>query len=245
MFSIFKRRTQSPQPLFFNTDIHCHVIPGIDDGAPDLETGAELVERMSALGFKRIFASPHITMTTFENTPETIAEPFSRLKEAVASRGTDVELHHWAENRIDDLMYRNLEENRMLTIPGNRVLIENSFMQEPWNLEKLVFDIQVKGLTPIMAHPERYTYYHGHRDHLAKLVDAGLALQVNMLSLAGYYGANEKKAAESLIDAGLVRYLGTDIHRFAHIESIEQYLASKDYTRHRAALENRILNDRI
>lgn len=244
MFSFFKRSSE-PQPLFFTTDIHCHIIPGIDDGAPDLTTGADLTERMAAIGFKRIFASPHITQTSFENTAETIATPFSSLKNELKKRNCGVELHHWAENRIDDLLYKNLEANALMTIPGNRVLIENSFMQEPWNLEQLVFELQVRGLAPILAHPERYTYYRKHREHIEKLVNAGLALQVNLLSLSGHYGPNEKKLAEELMDHGLVKYLGTDIHRHVHIDSIEKYLASKDYIKHRAALESKILNDRI
>lgn len=244
MFSIFKRKSE-PQPLFIHTDIHCHIVPGIDDGAPDLASALQLAKGLEELGFTRVFASPHITQATFENSAETITGPYEQLRDGITREGIGIELHHWAENRIDDLLYKNIKENKLFTIPGNRLLIENSFMQEPWNLEQLVFDLQVRDLTPILAHPERYHYYRHHPEHLKRLVDGGLSLQVNILSLAGYYGDKEKKAAEELISMGLVRYLGTDVHRSAHIDSIKNYLATKDYTRHRAALEGRILNDTI
>ena len=244
MFSIFKRKS-TPQPLFFHTDIHCHIIPGIDDGARNLDESLQLVDAMADLGFSRIFASPHITQGTFENTPDTIAGPFRELREALTAKGSPVQLEHWAENRIDDILYQNVAEGKLLSIPGDRVLIENSFMQEPWNLDKLVFDLQVKGYTPILAHPERYSYYRGRADYLNNLVQAGLSFQVNLLSLAGQYGPNEKKAAETLIERGLVRYLGSDIHRMQHVETIKNYLSSKDYDRHRKLLEGKILNDKI
>lgn len=244
MFNLFGKKRQ-PQPLFFNTDIHCHVVPGIDDGSPDVETSISLIEQMAKWGLRRIIASPHITYTTFENTPETIADAFAELKAAADARNLGVELSYSAENRVDDLFIKNFEGGSLLTLPGNRVLVENSYMQEPWNLDQLLFDLQVKGFLPILVHPERYTYYFGKKGRYEAIHDAGTAFQVNVLSLAGYYGKAEKKTAEQLIEKGLVDYLGTDIHRQSHIDAINAYLASKDYEKHRAALEGKIKNNAI
>lgn len=244
MFNFFSKKRER-QPLFFSTDIHCHVIPGIDDGSPDVATSVELLEQMSSWGLKRILASPHITFGSFENTPEIIEKAFTELKTAVEERGMDIEIGYSAENRIDDLFVKNYEEGRLLTLPGNILLMENSYMQEPWNLDQLLFDVQVKGFRPVLVHPERYTYYHSKKDRYTAIHDAGTAFQVNLLSLAGYYGKEEKRVAEFLIEKGLVDYIGTDLHRAGHVKAIDEYLASKDYEKHRAALQERILNDRI
>lgn len=244
MFNFFSRKSD-PEPLWFETDIHCHILPGIDDGSPDVQTSVELIERMQRMGLKRIFASPHVTFGTFQNTPETVAAAMNELKTALDGRTDVPEVSHSAEYRIDDLFYKEYEADNLMTLPGKRLLIENSFMQEPWGLDQLIFDLQMKGFQPILVHPERYPYYYLHRDRYKALHDSGAAFQVNVLSLAGHYGKGEKKIAEWLIEQGYVDYLGTDLHRAGHAESIENYLSSRDYRKHRQALEGKILNDRI
>ena len=244
MFNFFSKRRE-PQKLFFSTDIHCHVLPGIDDGSPDAPTSAQLIERMQQWGITRIFASPHVAYGTFPNPPDTIAASLALLKENLAARNNDIFISNSAENRIDDTLMQNLEDGTVLTLPGKRILIENSFMQEPWNLDQLIFDLQVKGYSPILVHPERYSYYYSKKDRYEALHSAGAAFQVNLLSLAGYYGRNEKHFAEFLIDRGLVDYLGSDLHRHTHADAIDTYLSSKDYLRHRDKLQGRIGNDTI
>ncbi len=244
MFNIFSKR-RDPQRLFFTTDIHCHILPGIDDGSPDAATSVELVERMRRWGITRIFASPHVAYGSFPNTPDTIAASLAELKETLAGGNNDIFISNSAENRIDDLLMHNLDNDTILTLPGKRILIENSFMQEPWNLDRLIFDLQVKGYSPILVHPERYSYYYTKKDRYEALHSAGAAFQINLLSLAGYYGRDEKRFAEYLIDRGLVDYIGTDLHRHAHADSIDRYLASKDYLHHRDKLQGRIGNDSI
>lgn len=245
MFNFFSRKRE-PQPLFFSTDVHCHIIPGIDDGSPDAATSVELIERMAGWGVKRIVASPHVTFGTFPNTPETVAAARRELEEAMKAASKDLpKIENWAEYRIDDLFLEHLKADGLMTRPGGFVLIENSFMQEPWNLDQLVFDLQVKGLRPVLAHPERYSYYYNRRDRYRALHDAGLLFQCNVLSLADAYGGMEKAIAEQLISDGLVDFLGTDLHRRRHADAIDAYLASKDYLKHRKALEGRLLNDTI
>lgn len=244
MFTFFSRKRE-PQPLFFHTDVHCHIIPGIDDGSPDAAKSVELLERMSQWGITRVVASPHVTYGTFPNTAETIAAARGKLAAAMEGRDDLPEVDNWAEYRIDDLLMKNLEADTAIRRPDGTILIENSFMQEPWNLDQLVFDLQVKGFRPVLAHPERYAYYYNKKDRYRALHDAGLLFQSNLLSLAGAYGGAEKKIAEQLIEAGLVDFLGSDLHRRRHADAIDQYLASKDYLRHRAALDGRLLNDAL
>lgn len=244
MFNFFSKKRE-PEKLWFETDIHCHILPGIDDGSPDVEKSLMLAQRMREWGLRRIIASPHVTYGTFPNTPETVAAARNELHTALDNAGSDIILSNSAEYRIDDLFLKNLEEGTLMPLPGNLLLVENSFMQEPWNLDQLLFDLQVKGFRPILAHPERYAYYAARRDRYQQIHDGGTMFQINLLSLAGYYGPAEKHVAEYLIHNNLVDYIGTDLHRRSHAHAIEEYLASKDYKRHRKALESRIGNDDI
>ena len=103
--SLFKRQRQ---PLFFATDIHCHILPGIDDGAPDADYGAELVMRMSAWGLSRIIATPHVVGEVYENTPESISAALTRLQESMHAKGIPTTVQSAAEHRLDDLFSRTI-----------------------------------------------------------------------------------------------------------------------------------------
>ena len=225
MFNFFSKKT--PEKLWFATDIHCHIIPGIDDGSPSAEKSVELVENMQAWGIERIFASPHVTQGSFPNTPETIAAARKKLQDALDAKGNPLQLDNSAEYRLDDL------------------LVEAAFIQEPMGFDNLLFELQVSGFRPILVHPERYYYYYSDPDRYRAIHNAGVEFQINLLSLSGYYGKDEKRIAEKLIDMGLVDYVGTDLHGRRHVDSINAYLGSRDFRRHRAALENVIKNDTI
>jgi tyrosine-protein phosphatase YwqE len=243
MFNFFSRSSK-PIDFWFTTDIHCHVIPGVDDGSPNAETSVALITDLAEMGINRIVATPHIACDTFENTPAILDAAQAELDAALAEHGvTNIKVTHAAENRIDDMLVKNMEADTLLTYPNKYILIENSFVQEPWDLEQIIFDLQVRGYQPILAHPERYVYYHNKTERYKQLHDKVL-FQVNMLSLSGYHGKQEKKIAEEMIEQGMVDFLGTDTHGRRHIESFRQYLCSRDAVRHRKALSN-IKNDLV
>lgn len=218
------------QPLPFSTDMHSHVLPGLDDGSPDIETTLRLLERMSDLGYRRIFASPHSTQDVFENTPQIIAEPFAATKQAVAELGLPIELHHHMEYRLDEFFMQQLEADNIVTLPDKYILVENSFAIEPWGMDSIVASLLNSGLKPILAHPERYSYYaQRNRKKYDQLRSMGLYFQVNLLSLSGYYGKLERETALYLLKNHMVQFVGSDIHREGHIASISHYLRSKQY----------------
>ncbi len=243
MFNFFSRKSSEPIPLWFKTDIHTHVIPGVDDGSPDLPTSIELVEGLKDLGIDRILATPHIAVNEFPNSAETLAAPFESLVSEVNRRNLGVDIAHTAEYRIDDGLTALLEEDKIIPYPKKFVLIENQWQMEPLNLEQLIFDLQVKGYRPIMAHPERFSYYQSKPARLEAL-HAKIPFQINMLSLAGFYGKPAKQLAEHLAKKGMVDYLGTDTHRMAHIECFRNYLTTRDARQHRELTAGTIRNDR-
>lgn len=241
MFNFLKKSKQ-PQQLIFTTDIHCHVVPGVDDGSPDVETSMELLERMSSWGLRRIIATPHMTLDTFENTPDILDPALAELQHAVEKSGLPLTVERTAEHRLDPFFTAQLEKGAIVPYPNNYLLVENSFVQEPWGLDRTLFDLKLRGYKPIIAHPERYLYYHADPDRYTQLHKAGNLFQINLLSLAGYYDRESKKMAEQLLEKGLVDFIGTDLHHHRHADTIEEYLGSKDYRR-LAESHPRLLND--
>lgn len=242
MFNFFKKKNaQEPVKLCFSTDIHCHLVPGVDDGAANAQVSADLIERMQNWGINRIFTSPHVAQHTFENTQESLDEALEQLKSELTSRGNDIRIDRSAEYRIDEYSLSQIKSGYAKTLPNNYIIVENSFIQEPWGLDQILFDIKVMGYKPIWAHPERYFYYHNKRNRYDDIHASGTLFQVNLLSLAGYYGKEEKIIADYLVDKGYVDFLGTDIHRMAHVDAIDAYIQTKDYRKIASKLH--LLND--
>lgn len=245
MFNFFSKKSQESEKLFFTTDIHSHVVPGIDDGSPSVERSVELVNSMKGWGLEKIIVTPHVTQDTFENTPETISAAYSELRDGLKDAGIEIDMDHSAEYRIDEMFVEQFEAGMVRRLHGDYLLVENSYIQEPYNINQILFEVSMKGYIPILAHPERYIYYYDKRSRYDELHRNGILFQVNLLSLAGYYGKEAKKIAEMLIEKDYVDFLGTDLHRRAHVEAIDKYLASKDYRQHRDKLRDRILNDTL
>lgn len=249
MISFFKKAPKEAAKLPLYTDIHCHVVPGVDDGSPDAATSVELLSRMNQWGITRVFASPHVADDIFENSPETLDPALEELQEAVKKAGLDMEVERHAEYRIGELSSRQIEQGIATTLPKDYILIENSFIQEPWDLENIVFNLKLKGLIPILAHPERYHYYNktgsNGRNRYSELHHKGLLFQTNLLSLAGHYGSTDRDTAEWLISMGYVDFLGSDVHNHNHADSIEKYLSTNRARKHFEALRGRLLNDTL
>jgi len=224
-------------------DMHSHILPGIDDGADSLERSLELVEAMSALGYRKLIMTPHIMSDFYRNTPAIIREKLDLLQEAVTTAGIDMELACAAEYYLDEGLLHMLEQGEeLLTFGDNYLLFETSFLNEPLNLREAIFMMQAKGYKPVLAHPERYTYFYGKFNELVELRRQGVLLQPNLNSLAGYYSPGAREMAEKLIDNGMVDFLGSDAHSLKHTNALQKVLQSK-YLPKALALELR--NNRL
>ncbi len=229
MFEFFKRN-KGTDHLFFQTDVHSHMCPGIDDGARNTRHALGLIEQMHELGIRKMIITPHVTDETFPNTPEIISKAFDKISNAVSSVGMDMQLDYSAEYRIDDLLFTYLKEGIVRPMPNDYILVENSWIQEPFGLDSFLFNLQSEyGLKPILAHPERYQYYQPEKNRYKMLNELGILFQVNLLSLSGYYGKPSKQVAEWLLDNNYVDFIGSDLHHSAHIEAIKRYINTKDY----------------
>lgn len=245
-FSLHKAaRRREPEPLIIRTDIHSHLCPGIDDGVANPEHGAELMAGLAEIGLERMIITPHFTADVYENTIETVDSSFERLKTAMAEQGVTMRLNVSGEYRIDDYLFALLRQGGVRPLPGDYLLVENPWIAEPPALLPFLDKLRRHyGFKPILAHPERYPYYVKSPKIYRELRQAGVSLQINLLSLAGYYGKPVKGVAESLLEADMVEFVGTDLHNSHHLKTLREYLASSDYKKLRRK-EAGILNDRV
>ena len=226
MFNFFKKKSTSYEfgkVLPFQTDIHSHILPGIDDGSPDIETSLQLVKGIYDLGITKTVATPHIISDMYRNTPDTINGALATLRSACFEAGIKVEISAGAEYMLDDYFLKLLSEDApLLCIHKNVVLTEQSYASASNNLHEMSFEIMKRGYRPIMAHPERYYYYHDKYDQYSRLKDMGFLLQVNILSLVGYYGKPAAKAAKYIMDHDLADLVGTDMHHHRHLAALQK-----------------------
>ena len=213
-------------------DLHSHILPGIDDGSPNLDKSAVLLQSLYELGFERCILTPHISTNYYPNTPDTIFAAFDKLN----AYKTAVPDHYIqsvaAEYLLDEDFPAKIEGGTLLTLPGKRVLFELPFSQPPMNVEQVVFSMTTRGYIPILAHPERYRYWHGSSSKLLpRMVELGCELQVNILSLLGHYGSSVRAAGFEIIDRFEVAYLATDCHNAHHVDALRKGLKNRELAR--------------
>lgn len=215
MFSIFKKKfTEEVDLSAIATDMHSHLLPGIDDGAPDIEASAQLVAGLLGLGYKKLVTTPHIMADIYRNTADTINSAHQKLKSAQLQQPERAAAEYFMDENFDKLLENDIP---LLTLRENWVLVEFSFVAPPANLKEKIFDLQIKGYKPILAHPERYLYFLTHKKWYDELKDAGCFFQLNILSLTSYYGKIPSELARYLISKNYIDLLGTDLHHARHL----------------------------
>jgi protein-tyrosine phosphatase len=205
-----------------NADIHSHLLPGIDDGSPDIETSIQLIKGMKELGFRKLITTPHIMWDIYKNTRKIILEKLDEVKSKLREEKIDVEIYAAAEYFIDDHVEGLLNQKEpLLTFGNNLVLTEFSMASPPFDLKEVLFEMQIQGYQPVIAHPERYTYLEQNKNFYDELKDAGYLFQLNTLSLSGYYGGAVIDLARYLTKKGYYDLVGTDLHHLRHLETLK------------------------
>jgi len=231
IFKIFSSEKSEGLPLenlsSLNTDMHSHLIPGIDDGAKTIEESIELIRTLHGLGYSKLITTPHIMSDYFRNTPEIIYKGLEDVRAALKENNIPMLISAAAEYYIDDGFMRKLEEEKLMTFGDNYLLVEVSYINPPDNVRDILFRAQVLGYKPILAHPERYPFWYRNIEEYQKFHDMGVLLQLNLNSLSGYYGLDAKRVAEKLIDLQIVSALGTDLHHAKHAEFLQKTVNEK------------------
>ena len=230
MFSFLKKHKNPLTSLFTEdfVDIHSHLLPGIDDGAKNLKESVALIERMRSYGIKNIVTTPHIMESVWDNTPTIINGKLNELNTHLKSIGiNDFKIRAGAEYLLDSHFNKLLNTEKLLTIKDQYFLVEISYLNAPINLYEILFNIQIAGYKPILAHPERYLLYHENFKEYSKLKDAGCLFQLNLLALSNYYGKHVTKVAQKLLAENLYDFAGTDTHNLRHLDFMEKITDSK------------------
>ena len=222
MFSIFQRK-RSTRVNFSQlaTDMHSHLLPGIDDGASDVMMSDELIKGMLDLGYKKLITTPHVMADIYPNTPSTIAAAYEKLKKKSQVSQVNFPLQTAAEYLLDERLDKMLQQSEpLLCISDKMVLIEFSFVAPPADYKEKIFQLQMHGYLPVLAHPERYLYWGGNRLVIDELKTSGCLFAVNMLSLIGHYGKPPLDISNYLLKKNYIDFLGTDVHHPRHLEAL-------------------------
>ena len=216
--SLFRESESESAFKELRVDMHSHLIPGIDDGSPDITTSLSLLRGMTQLGYEKVITTPHVMCDLYPNDSDGIRNGHASLMKAAKAKGMKIDIESAAEYFVDPYFEALIESEDLLSFGKRRfVLVEMSFVSASPNLESVLFALVARGYQPILAHPERYTYLIDRLTYYQRLADLGCLLQVNILSLIGYYGKAVQNWAHALIRAELVDFLGTDLHHKQHL----------------------------
>ncbi|MCS6824404.1 MAG: capsular biosynthesis protein [Cytophagaceae bacterium] len=232
--------TKSKHECTLTVDVHSHLLPGIDDGAANIQESITLVKNFIHLGYKKLIMTPHIIEDYYKNTPEIIHAKLAELQSEIKKHDLDISLEAAAEYYLDEFFVKKIHRSEPLLFFGNKYLLfETSFMNPSSYFSEAVFSMKAAGYNPVLAHPERYVYLYDDFNKYKEIKNLGILFQINIASLSGYYSEASRKIAEKLINENMIDFLGSDCHASRHIEAIAKAQKTKAYEK---ALSSNLLN---
>lgn len=202
-------------------DLHCHYVPGIDDGAGSAADGLAMLRGLASIGFGQVTATPHTRPGMFDNDAATITAAFQSFTAGLPSEEELPKLSLSSEHYFDDVVFQRLLNGQGLPYPGGRaVLLEFYQIDFPPMIQHRLFDLRSRGLLPVIAHPERYQCLWRSPDTLERLVDGGAAALLDIASLIGKYGRKTQECAEKLLERGLYHAACSDAHRPSDVAEV-------------------------
>jgi protein-tyrosine phosphatase len=200
-----------PDMSALGVDMHSHLIPGIDDGAKTMEESLALIRQFAAMGYRKLITTPHIN-ERFPNEEQQILDQLKLLKESVAKESIHIELEAAAEYLIEEAFEKRMKQGRLLTFGDNYLLLECSYYFPYPALSRVIYDLQTDGYNIILAHAERYAYWHDTFYEYEKLKNRDVYFQMNFSSLTGHYSNGVRRMARKLIESGWIEFAGSDVH---------------------------------
>ena len=210
--------------------MHSHFIPGIDDGVSTENESLDILTGLYHLGYKKIITTPHIYNGVYNNSYDTILPGLDRMKTVIKQSGINLELEAAAEYYFDEFFLKYIQNETLLTFGERYVLFELPVMSKPQQVEDAVFEMTLKGYKPILAHPERYSFYNEPGfESLEKLKSMGVLFQLNVLSLVDFYSPKVRKFAHQLIKNNWIDWVGSDMHNHRYFEAFTIAIQNNNY----------------
>ena len=225
MISFFKHHL--PDGFFQGAyDVHCHLLPGVDDGFATTEKSLHALEKLEARGVKKMMLTPHFMKDYPDNDRASITAKFETFK-AEAAKVSKIELRLAAEYMLDARFMDHFKEGFLFLDKDNtHVLCETSYLMYEHGITGMLYDIMCEGLQPVIAHPERYQY--ANKDNYYRWKDKNYKFQLNLLSLAGAYGDPAYVKSRYLLKEGLYDYVGSDMHGLSNFKRFIPEIKLKD-----------------
>lgn len=224
------KKNDDPRPIFaaLGTDMHCHLIPQVDDGSKCTEESIECLRTLQTVGYKKVFITPHFCVPRFPNQEDDIQQRYQQLLKDAEAAGITIEIAGIAgEYRVDTGFKERMENPRFLKVADKYVLVELSLHQQMAGCDEMMFEMQMAGYELILAHPERYPYLNIDGVRMEQLLNQGIYIQVNLLSLGGFYGEEARRRAFTMIDRGWVSFLGSDTHNLLYCQALREITHSR------------------
>ena len=241
---IFSKKEEIIDPIdisFLRNDIHSHLIPGIDDGSPEMETTIVLLKKFIDLGYKKVITTPHVMSDYYKNNPEIILSGLNNVRKEIKKQNLNIEIEAAAEYNLEPEFEKLLDDGKLLSFGAEKFLLfELSFFDEPLRLNETIWKMIEKGFRPVLAHVERYGYWHNNYDKVEEMINRGVKLQLNIGSVTGAYGPEVKKFAERLIKDEIIEFVGSDCHHLHHLEMINHAIRLPIF--HSLVKQSQILN---
>ncbi len=206
-------------------DMHCHLLPGIDDGPESIEESLSIIQAMVAVGYQGAICTSHIFPEVYDNKADDMLRGVDSLQSVLDKNNINFTLHASAEYMVDRQFIELAKAKKLLAFgKKDYVVIETGFTQENPYFDEAIYEMQYAGYCPILAHPERYLYLSQSKsiEQFEKIIDKGIELQINLFSLIGLYGRLSKEVAKILLKNNFIQWIGTDIHRSQHISLLEK-----------------------
>ena len=208
-------------------DLHCHILPGVDDGAQSLADSLAMAKAAEQEGIRTIYATPHHQTSRYMNEKAAVVQKVQQLNEYLQSQSVNVTIMPGQEVRIYGDIVSDYEAGEIITLGEKYVLIEFPSNHVPKYATQILFDLQLKGITPIIVHPERNSQIIENPEILYHLVNEGAATQVTAGSVSGQFGKKIQKFSLDLIEANLTHFIASDAHNvstrsFKMVDAFEQ-----------------------
>ena len=245
--NIFKKKgvEENDATPFINpieVEFHSHLIFGVDDGCETIEQSIELLKGFAKLGMRKVITTPHVMSDFYKNSKENVYPKRDLIRQRLVEENINIEFEAAAEYMIDDGFEKKIAAGNLLTFgpEGKHILFELPFMTEPPNLNNCLFELQIAGYKPVLAHPERYLYYANDHEKYIALKERGILFQLNMLSGLGYYSKPVADATQFLVKNKLIDLVGSDTHHIRHMQLLPGAINHKIY---REVCEAELLNN--